>query len=179
MQHKTILMILFGILTCFTNTILANDIDGPPAVFHKKGSTEIHLTPPVMETEFIFTAEDTEGRYSLVDEIFNPGMDSYPGHTHDYHSEMFYVISGKLQWTVSGETQVLEAGDAVYIPPGALHATKVIGDEPVHTLMLYQPGGYEIGFMARRALPPEQRRDPAVIAEKLHFIDIHFPVEKE
>lgn len=175
MKYINLVLITMGLLVGSITASQANDIDGPPAVFHMKGSSEIYKTGPVMVTEFKFTAEDTKGRYSLVDEIFNPGMDSYPGHVHNHHSEMFYVISGTMQWTVSGETQTLKAGDAVYIPPGALHATKVIGDESVHCLMLYEPGGYETGFLARRALPPEQRRDPEVEKEKLFFIDTHYP----
>ena len=98
----------------------------------------------------MLTANQTNGRYSIIDEIFNPGMKT-PSHQHAYHSETFIVIAGKMKWTVGGETETIGPGDLVYIPPDTSHATEVVGDEPVHAIMLYEPGGYEIGLRLRAA----------------------------
>ena len=68
-----------------------------------------------MLSEFMLTTEQTEGRYSIVREIFKRGMSSYPGHSHHFHSEVFFIISGVMEWTVSGETQKTGPGDPVYI----------------------------------------------------------------
>ncbi len=106
-------------------------------------------------------------------------MDSYPGHTHKWHAEIFYVLSGRMQWTVAGETQTLVAGDLIYIPPRAQHATRVLGDKPIRALMIYEPGGFEEGYMKRSQYTPEQLEDPAVRAELLSFMDIHFVQQAE
>ena len=98
----------------------------------------------------MLTADQTNGRYSVIDEIFKPGMKT-PSHKHAYHSETFMVLSGKLKWTVGGETDVIGPGDLVYIPPDTSHMAEVVGDEPVHAIMLYEPGGYEIGLRQRAA----------------------------
>ena len=123
------------------------------------------------ESIFILTGEDTEGRYSLVHETFNPGMDSYPGHSHHRHSEVFYIISGQMQFTVSGETRVLGGGELIYIPPGAAHASKVLGDEPVVALMLYEPGGYENNYFGRQALTEEMLADKNFMEKWMKITD--------
>lgn len=139
--------------------------------FHKAGATEIY-SGNNSRTEFLLTAEESRGRFSIVDETFFPGMNSAPGHTHHYHSEVFYIISGSMEWTVGEEVDTLEAGDLVYVPPGAVHHTRVLGDEPVRALMIYEPAGYEQGFFTRRALTEEQRQDPDFMMELLRGQDV-------
>ena len=41
-------------------------------------------------------------------------------HTH-IHQQVSYVVSGKFEVTIAGNTQVLEAGDAFVVPSDALH----------------------------------------------------------
>jgi quercetin dioxygenase-like cupin family protein len=123
-------------------------------------------------TKFLLTAAQSGGRFSIVDETFYPGMDSRPGHTHTYHSEVFYVMTGEMEWTVGGEVQLLGPGDLVYIPPGTLHATRVMGDEPVHALMIFEPGGYEHGYFARSALTDEDRQNPDKMKDLRTIMDV-------
>ena len=124
------------------------------------------------QTKFLLTAAQSGGRFSIVDETFYPGMDSRPGHTHTFHSEVFYVMTGQMEWTVDGDIQLLGPGDLVYIPPGAQHATRVMGDEPVHALMLFEPGGYEQGYFARSALTDADRQDPEEMQKLRTLMDV-------
>ena len=72
------------------------------------------------------------------------------------------VIAGKMKWIVGGETDTIGPGDLVYIPPDTSHTAEVVGDEPVHAIMLYEPGGYEIGLRQRAAARRERdSTDPA------------------
>ena len=144
---------------------------GESPYFHKAGATEIH-SGANSRTEFLLTAEESKGRFSIVDETFFPGMNSAPGHTHHFHSEVFYIISGGMEWTVGDETDTLGAGDLVYIPPGTVHYTHVVGDEPVRALMIYEPAGYERGYFSRRALTDEQRQDPEFMRQFMHSQDV-------
>lgn len=43
-----------------------------------------------------------------------------PMHQH-YHSQASYVVSGKFEVTVDGETKILQQGDAFYIAPNLMH----------------------------------------------------------
>lgn len=140
-------------------------------VFHDADTAESHGRGGMVST-FLLTAEQTEGRYSIVDEVWEPGIAS-SGHAHHFHSEVFYVISGQMEWTVNAETQLLGPGDLVYIPPYAFHAMSIVGDENVHALMLYEPAGYERNYFRRQALTAEERQDPEVIRALRRASDVN------
>ena len=55
----------------------------------------------------------------LVKVKFEQGAIGTP-HTH-YHTQTTYVASGKFEFTVNGEKQIVETGDGVYIEPDAEH----------------------------------------------------------
>ena len=130
-------------------------------LFVKRDAAEKLEPSATSVSRVMLTANQTNGRYSVIDEIFGPGMKSR-SHKHAYHSETFIVVAGKMKWTVGGETAVIGPGDLVYIPPDTSHATEVVGDEPVHAIMLYEPGGYEIGLRQRAAARRESSSaDPA------------------
>jgi quercetin dioxygenase-like cupin family protein len=63
-----------------------------------------------------------------------------PLHNHE-QEEVYYILKGKGEMNVEGETQVLEAVSAVYIPPNTSHALKNIGAEALHMLFVYAPAG--------------------------------------
>lgn len=60
-----------------------------------------------------------DGQVMLVKVKFDKGATGAP-HTH-YHTQTTYVASGKFEFTVNGETKVVEAGDGIYMEPDALH----------------------------------------------------------
>ena len=43
------------------------------------------------------------------------------GYDTHYHTQTTYVASGKFEFTVNGEKQIVETGDGVYIEPDAEH----------------------------------------------------------
>ena len=145
-------------------------------VYHEAGSSENYVRGPT-EAEFLLTAAESNGRFTIAKIVFHPGVDSYPGHTHLAHSEVFYIMSGRLQFTVNDDTRVLGPGDLVYYGPDAPHALKVIGDEPVHTLIVYEPGGYENYYLKRKKLIDEERDDPAAMKELAIEYDVFWADE--
>lgn len=60
-----------------------------------------------------------DGQVMLVKVKFEQGTVGSP-HTH-YHTQTTYVASGKFEFTVNGEKQIVAAGDGVYIEPDAEH----------------------------------------------------------
>lgn len=125
--------------------------------------------------EFELTSADTEGRYSLLESTWKPGFKA-PPHFHKTHAETFHVISGQVEWTVGGETHVMNAGDTVFIPPNTIHSVKVVGTVPVKMMMLYDPGGYEDVILREQKYTKAQRDDPAIKAELRRQSDFN-PVE--
>ena len=119
-------------------------------LFVKRDTAEKLEPSATSVSRVMLTADQTNGRYSVIDETFRPGLKT-PSHKHGYHSETFIVLAGKMKWTVGGETDTIGPGDLVYIPPDTSHTAEVVGDEPVRAIMLYEPGGYEIGLRQRAA----------------------------
>ena len=60
-----------------------------------------------------------------------------PEHHHP-HQQITFVISGTMEFDLDGETQVLQAGDGVLIPPDVPHSA-VIGHGPCKALDAWHP----------------------------------------
>lgn len=65
-----------------------------------------------------------DGQSMLVKVKFEKGAIGNP-HKH-YHTQVTYVVSGKFEFTVNGKTQIVEAGDGLYIEPDAMHGCKCL-----------------------------------------------------
>ena len=83
-----------------------------------------------------------------------------------------------MEWTVGGETHVLNAGDAVHIPQNTVHSVKVVGGKEMHSLMIYESGDYENQVKYAATFTPEQRKDPKLRAQLNELSDFH-PVEQK
>lgn len=59
-------------------------------------------------------------------------------HTHE-EDHILVMRSGRMRWTVEGETVETGAGDVVVVPSGIDHAFEVLGDEPVKLLCIESP----------------------------------------
>lgn len=67
---------------------------------------------------------------------FDPGA-SFGRHSHP-GEEIVYVIEGVLEYQVEGKAPVtLKAGDVLFIPAGAIHAVKNVGDRNGAELATY------------------------------------------
>ncbi len=59
-----------------------------------------------------------------------PPKTCFPPHTHAV-DKMATVLSGRFRITMGETSVVLESGDGIFVPKGALHSAEVVGDEPV------------------------------------------------
>jgi quercetin dioxygenase-like cupin family protein len=67
---------------------------------------------------------------------FAPGV-SFPEHSHP-GEEIAYVVEGSLEYALEGRQPVtLHAGDALFIPAGAPHAVKNVGNGSASELATY------------------------------------------
>ena len=73
-----------------------------------------------------------EAGFDVSRYIYPPGT-YFPPHTHAVHKRDT-VLKGKLKIAWDGGTVVLEVGDMIEIPAGALHSAEVMGAEPVLSL---------------------------------------------
>lgn len=65
-----------------------------------------------------------DGQMMLVKVKFETGAVGTP-HEH-YHTQTTYVASGKFEFTIDGETRIVEAGDGLYMAPDVLHSCKCL-----------------------------------------------------
>lgn len=83
-----------------------------------------------------------------LDVKLNPGC-GHDFHRHPNQEEVIFLRSGTVEQWVLDEKKILSAGDAAFIPQGAVHATFVAPDaeEPARLLVVLGPShgleGYE------------------------------------
>lgn len=70
--------------------------------------------------------------YSVSRYVYSPGT-YFPDHTHGV-DKIDGVVSGRFRMTMGGAALILEAGDCLAVPSGAVHSAEVVGDEPVVSL---------------------------------------------
>ena len=76
-----------------------------------------------------------------------------PGQGHDFHKhpdqeEVIFVVAGRLEQWIDHEMRILGPGDAVFIPPGMVHASFNAGDEELQMVVVFSPAVGDMGFVA-------------------------------
>jgi quercetin 2,3-dioxygenase len=93
---------------------------------------------------FLGTQIHSDGTFiSLLTE--GPIGPEIPRHYHDKVTETFFCIKGGLQMFINEEHILLEAGDFLHVPPGAVHAFK-IAREDTRFIGFLTPGIFENFF---------------------------------
>ncbi len=126
----------------------------------------------VADGEFVITKEQSGGRYSI---LYSRWLSTFevPPHYHKDHSETFFVVDGQVEWTVGGETHVMNHGDAVFIPPNVVHSVRVVGGKDMRIMLIYEPGGYEDRIDFKMNYTPEELKDPEIIKRINEAEDFH------
>jgi quercetin dioxygenase-like cupin family protein len=70
--------------------------------------------------------------YSVSRYVYPPGT-CFPEHTHGM-DKIDAVLGGRFKLVLEGCPVVLEAGDMIHVPAGAVHSAEVLGGEPVVSL---------------------------------------------
>jgi quercetin dioxygenase-like cupin family protein len=74
-----------------------------------------------------------EGRGFRVARYFYPAGTFFPEHEHAA-DKIDGVLAGRFRLVLQGQELVLEPGDCVSVPKGAVHSAEVVGNEPVISL---------------------------------------------
>ncbi|MFA6505344.1 MAG: cupin domain-containing protein [Treponemataceae bacterium] len=82
---------------------------------------------------FIYT-----GKNMQIVEYHFPANKTFPPHKHDIHEQMGYLVSGKMEFTVGGETKLLGPGDYYHAQIGVQHNTRTL-DEPAVLIDIFSP----------------------------------------
>jgi len=105
------------------------------------------------------TAADTNGSFGAIDASVPPGGGPVP-HTHPGHDEIFYLLSGELEFLDEDDTFVAGPGDFVFVPRGNRHRFKNTGLHPARMLFFYTPAGVEQVFIEGGDVPTPGEQVP-------------------
>lgn|GEM_PF-2281664 len=138
-------------------------IAGQRATFQEDG---------VEDTEILVSNAQSEGRYSIM---ISRWLSTFqvPPHIHKEHAETFYVLDGQVEWTVAGETRILKAGDALYVPPHTVHSVRVVGGQDSRNMLIYTPGGYEAQADFKMNYTAEELATPEIKDRIRKMSDFH------
>src|SRR5207248_2775069 len=64
-------------------------------------------------------------------------------HTHDDHTDCFYILEGEVDFVVNGERKRVGPGTFVAAPPDVLHHFEKREPGTVRFLNIHAPGGFE------------------------------------
>jgi len=96
-----------------------------------------------------FVADGGPGLPEFYEERAARG-DGPPLHTHPWPSWEL-VLDGRIRFVVDGDAHVLEAGDSIYIPPGAPH-TYMVESDTAHSVGIGMSEG-RFSSLQHRAAP--------------------------
>lgn len=101
---------------------------------------------------FLATAEDTQGKFALIESVGRKGHVP-PPHIHHREEETFYVLEGEMTVSVGDRTFKATPGTMVVVPRETVHSF-VIESEQVRVLTLLTPAGMEGWFKEFSAPAP-------------------------
>jgi quercetin dioxygenase-like cupin family protein len=103
------------------------------------------------------TAEDTDGRLTIVEVTEPPGSEA-PLHVHHREDEGFWILEGSVTFYVGDEVVEASAGDFAWGPRDIPHRYSV-GPDGCRMLFLCTPAGFE-NLVREMSVPAEKRTLP-------------------
>lgn len=126
----------------------------------------------------LVTPQETIGDYGLLTAVTPAQTPGPPPHHHEDAAEFFHIISGSLEVFVDGERTVLNAGDSINVPVGAVHTFGNATDEDCHWFTAFSPRGFEaffeeFGFPSEEANARERSVSEEVIGRVIQRAEAH------
>ena len=138
----------------------------------RKAEAEKHSQTGGGTTVFLATGEETDGRVSIYDSQLPKG-NSAPWHYHEIDDEIFYVVSGEVEFGIADESFVATSGDLVVAGPNVRRRFEALVDS--HLIVVNAPGGPSEGFlrdvMSLKGPPSEADRQRFIDKYKIHILE--------
>ncbi len=125
-------------------------------------------------TSILASGVDTDNRVSIFDSELPAGNEA-PWHYHEIDDEIFYIISGQIEFSVDQESFVAYPGDVVIAGPHVPRKFKALQNSKM--LIINSPSGPSEGFIrdiARFTLdnpPTELDRKRFIEKYGIHIVD--------
>ena len=102
---------------------------------------EIVALDDTIVREFLNPKHDEKGLilgYSLAHASLEPGKASLP-HRFKEASEVYYILQGKGVMHIDDETEEVNPGDTIYIPPKTVQFIEAVGEDKLKFLCIVYP----------------------------------------
>jgi quercetin dioxygenase-like cupin family protein len=140
----------------------------------RRATTEVLTGDPAGAIALIADSATTGGRLTVNRSTFVTGADGAPPHFHTRASELFVVITGRLQVLLDEEVQVLDAGDALLVPPHVPHAFGAAPGATADVLFVFTPGMDRFDYYRLLDRVHRGEADPAEIGASQDRFDNHY-----
>ncbi|MEH6346016.1 MAG: cupin domain-containing protein [Bermanella sp.] len=124
-------------------------------------------------TSILASGKDTANRVSIFDSVLPKGNDA-PWHYHEIDDEIFYIISGEMEFGVDNEEFIANQGDLVIAGPNVPRRFKALQD--CRILVINAPSGPSEGFIrdiskfTQDNPPTEKDRQEFIEKYKIHIV---------
>jgi quercetin dioxygenase-like cupin family protein len=88
----------------------------------------------------LLDGDDTGGALTLLEVVIPPGL-GIPPHIHSREDEVFYVLSGQVEFSVAGARRAAGPGETVFGPRDVAHGFS--SAQGAAMLVVVQPAGLE------------------------------------
>ena len=88
-------------------------------------------------------AEDTDGRYSVLEHSLEEGTLAMPMHRHGTETKTLYVLEGSLTVQLGLDIFIATPGASIVVPAGSMHTMWNETERRVRFLSVVAPGGLE------------------------------------
>ncbi len=104
-------------------------VENRPRIYHLLGNLlTFHAFP-----------EETGNKYTVVEIKAAPGAGAPPNH-HAGEDECFFILEGRFEFFLDGETIQTGPGDFIKVPDGAVHAFSCTSETPGRMICVNAPG---------------------------------------
>lgn len=115
------------------------------------------------------SADTTGGALTVVEFTHAPGF-ATPRHVHHEADEAFYILEGAMRGYCGDQPWRATAGSFVWLPRDVPHGYAVDGDEPLRSLAIVMPGGFD-RFVLEAGEPAQARTLPPPAAPDVEKLD--------
>jgi quercetin dioxygenase-like cupin family protein len=117
-------------------------------------------------TRMLVKTTANSDRLFIAEHTFPPGFAGPGSHQHPEMAHAFFVLEGRVRFSVDGVESIGEPGTFAYVAPTVIHSFGSGGAEPARLLEINIPGGFDRYYAElARAFPAGTAIDPEVLRD--------------